>query len=77
VERRCINELLRRIDERKVRDEAYVGNRRGKRKGRWEKQARHGGTDYEVRLWRKNEGTVKWFLGREDERGLERTRFKG
>jgi hypothetical protein len=37
--------LLRRIDDRKVRDEACVGSQRGERKGRWKKQARHGGTD--------------------------------
>jgi hypothetical protein len=63
VERRCIDELLRRIDGRKVRDEACVGSRRGKRKGRWEKQVKHGETDYEVGFWRKNEGTTKLFFG--------------
>jgi hypothetical protein len=39
VERRCIDEMLRIIDGRKVRDEACVGSRRGERKGGWEKQA--------------------------------------
>jgi hypothetical protein len=32
VERRCIDELLRRIDSRKVRDEACVRSQRGERK---------------------------------------------
>ncbi len=77
MERRCIDELLRRIDGRKVRDEACVGSRRGERKGQWEKQARHGGTNYEVGLWRKNVCDVQLFFWREDERGLEETKFRG
>jgi hypothetical protein len=57
--------MLRRIDGRKVRDEACVGSRRGERKGQWEKQARHGRTDYEVGLWRKNECAVQFYFFRE------------
>jgi hypothetical protein len=49
-------------------------------KGRWEKQAGHGGTEYEVGLWRKNECVVQLlflFFWREDERGLQETKFRG